>query len=197
MIYFIKGELIENKPGIVILDVGGIGYQVYVPQSLHEEFPSPGVELLLYTYLHVREDELTLYGFRNREMRSLFLLLLGVSGIGPKVALNVIATLPVFDFVQGVLTEDYTLLTEIPGVGLKTAQRLVLELKDKVSGLALVPPAGYGEDASGKLREEAAEALLALGYSAQEAASALKEVASSGDDLGSLVKKALRYLGER
>ncbi|MGI6574610.1 MAG: Holliday junction branch migration protein RuvA [bacterium] len=196
MIYYLKGRLVEKNMDYVVLEVGGIGYQVFIPESLFPELPAMQEELLLFTYLYVREDELTLYGFDRSDARHLFTLVLGVAGIGPKVALKIIGTLPIFDFVQAVLTENYAYLTQVPGIGQKTARRLVLELKEKVSSLTVA----MVEDELAKINEgimqEASTALLALGYSAREAGIALKEVVAQGDDLETLVKKALRYLGE-
>lgn len=197
MFYYLKGFLREKKANYLVLEAGGIGYQVHIPASLYPELPAVGEELTLFTHLYVREDGLTLYGFSRPEVRDLFTLVLGVAGIGPRVALNVVGTFSPFEFTQAVLTEDHALLTRVPGIGPKTARRLVLELKEKLRSLA---PEFIGDEVTpGKdtSLQEAVGALLVLGYTPQEAQAAVRTVASPGDQLEGLVKKALQYLGER
>lgn len=198
MYYYLKGTLIEKNPEFVILEVGGIGYQITLPVSLSSELPPPGEELLLYTYLYVREDGVNLYGFLSSETRRIFSLALGVTGIGPRVALSITGTMSPLEFTHAVLAEDHAQLTKIPGIGPKTARRLVLELKEKLRGLA---PELRGTDISpgvtGSNWQEAIGALVVLGYTLEEARPAVEAVAEVGDGLEELVKKALRYLGEK
>ena len=198
MYYYLKGILKEKEPELVILEVGGIGFQIYVPLSLFSELPPPGEEVLLYTYLHVREDGVNLYGFLTPESRRIFTLALGVRGIGPRVALSITGTMSPLEFTHAVLAEDDALLTKIPGIGPKTAQRLILELKEKLRELA---PELTGRELSPGERvsdwQEAIGALVVLGYTPEEARPAVETVAEAGDELEELVKKALRYLGAK
>ncbi|HHY36964.1 MAG TPA: Holliday junction branch migration protein RuvA [Firmicutes bacterium] len=198
MYYYLKGILKAKEPEYVILEVGGIGYQISVPPSLAPALPPPGEELLLYTYFYMREDGVSLYGFLTPESRRIFSLALGVRGIGPRVALNITGSMSPLEFTQAVLAEDHALLTKVPGIGPKTAQRLTLELKEKLRELA---PELTGRETApgiaGSTWQEAIGALVVLGYTLDEARPAVEAVAEAGDDLEELVKKALRYLGEK
>jgi Holliday junction DNA helicase RuvA len=198
MYYYLKGTLKEKNPEFVILEVGGIGYQINLPASLFSELPPLGEELLLYTYLYVREDGVNLYGFLTPETRRIFFLSLGVTGIGPRVALSITGTMSPLEFTHAVLAEDHALLTKIPGIGPKTARRLVLELKEKLRGLAPeLTATETSPGAKGSNWQEAIGALVVLGYTLEEARPAVEAVAEVGDGLEELVKKALRYLGEK
>jgi Holliday junction DNA helicase RuvA len=176
----------------LVLDVQGIGYQLTVPLGLLAKV-GPGQDLVLYTYVHVREDELSFYGFESLAEKRLFLLMLGVSGIGPKAALATLSAFAPDEIQAAIASENISLLTKVPGIGKKTAQRLVLELKEKFKE-TLVPadkvPAGQ------RGISDALETLLALGYNMAEARQALGQV--NGPDLTTeeQVKSALRVLAK-
>jgi Holliday junction DNA helicase RuvA len=153
--------------------------------------PADGAEITVHTYLHVREDELTLYGFESEEERSLFERLISISGVGPKVALAVLSSLAPDALRSAIAREDVALLSSVPGVGKKTAQRLILELKDKLD----LPDLGIAAIAAGPLAAtEARDALLAMGFSSVEAAVALRDADASAS-AEQLLKSALRSLG--
>lgn len=193
MIAFIKGKLADIQAGSVIIDVGGIGYKVQVPLSLQYRLPAAGSELMLHTSLVVREDSFSLYGFQGENELAFFLKLLNVSGVGPRGALAILSIYTPAELGRAIAGEDIASLTRAPGIGKKTAARIVLELKDKVSDLF---------DASDPRnivigREvDALEALEALGYSAVEARRAVKEAQAGLDNppVEELVKNALRLL---
>ncbi len=179
MIGFLRGRVAQLSPEICLLDVGGVGYRVYITASAHRRL-RPGEEALLYTHLSVREDDMTLYGFATQEEQQSFQLLLSVSGIGPKVALGVLSAITAERLFQAIRGQRLAELTKLPGIGKKSAQRLVLELKDKVAAAdgagddALAgddaPPADSGAPS------EAEAALSALGYTAAEIAAVLRRV---------------------
>ncbi len=133
MIYSITGELIKKFENIVIIQQGGIGMEIIISRSTYEELPNPGDECFLYTYLHVREDILMLYGFANIPEKELFLKLIGISGIGPKNTINILSGVSVNDFKKFIINKDTKSLKKLPGIGEKTANRIILELKDKFS----------------------------------------------------------------
>lgn len=201
MIGYLRGRLALAGDDRVIVDVGGVGYVLQVPASTLSQLPAAGSDCRLFTYLHVREDALTLYGFSDPEEEKLFETLLSVSGIGPKVAISILSAVTPETFLRGVMFEDFGLLQRIPGVGKKTAQRIVLELKDRLETGA-VPEAGTVIQDGASLPEtafsEAVEALSGLGYSRSEAAAALEGVrgeAGPEPETGRLVRLALKKLG--
>jgi Holliday junction DNA helicase RuvA len=198
MIAFIRGILKGSEDNQVLLDVDGIGYEVTVPPGLARSLTGIGQEVELYTHLHVREDCLQLYGFRSAQDRALFRLLLRAPGIGPRVALAILDTFKGEDLFGIVARGDAHGLQRVPGVGAKSAQRLVLELKGKLDGLFEAPaPSGASDAATG--RDEASQALLALGYSRQEVEAVMKRVRKARPDtagVSELVRHALRELGK-
>lgn len=198
MISFLRGRLEEAEQDFVILDVGGVGYRLHVPCSTRRSLPPVGENTRFYTYLQVREDALTLYGFASREEHRLFELLLGVSGVGPRLALGVLSAASPEVFCRLVAYEDIAGLSRLPGIGRKTAQRMILELKDKLAPMAVKEKAQPGgKDAT---HREALEALEALGYTRSEAVQALGMLApgaGTGAGVEELVRAALRHLGGR
>lgn len=194
MIAFIKGKLWEVQAGAVVLEAGGLGYQVQVPLSLLGKMPARGGEVMLHTHLVVREDGFSLYGFQEQSELEYFTKLLNVSGVGPKGALAILTLFTPGDLRRAILSEDITSLTRAPGVGKKTAGRIILELKDKLPGPAVDQDAGaFG--AGGEI--DAVAALEALGYSAAEARRAVQAVLpkDGGEPpAAELVKNALRLL---
>lgn len=192
MIAYLKGQIIWQNENKIILKAGNIGYLV--------ELVDPDLSILsdreieLYIYTHVREDALQLYGFKNLADRELFITLIGISGVGPKLALKILSALPHDRFVDAILNENISLLKQIPGVGLKTAQRLILELKNKMEKLAVKYDL---ETAASSYDEDLYNALAALGYSQGEIDRALKEIDLA--DLTGLedkLKVVLSYLGK-
>lgn len=170
MIVSLKGRLENVSEGIVILDVQGVGYEINVTGSVLKSLPPVGHDLHLQTYLHVRDDGLVLYGFSSWEERSLFLKIIGVNGIGPKSGLTILSNIAPEQFVQAVQQQDLKTLTSLPGVGKKTGQRIILELKDAFKDVP--SPQAEVEDwpvVPGGILQDAVEALIALGFTSAEA----------------------------
>lgn len=199
MIDFINGVLEEHGDNYVVVENRGIGYKVFVPTSLFSFLPEVGGEVRLYTYLAVKEDGLVLYGFLQKQERELFSLLLRVSGIGPRVALAILGATSADNFYLAVINEDINMLTGIPGIGRKSAQRLILELKEKISSTGI----GAGEIAGGSTSLppnvwfEVREALQLLGYSQEETVKVVKELkqdSSGGSSPEELLRSALQRL---
>jgi Holliday junction DNA helicase RuvA len=193
MIAFIKGKLADIQAGAVVLDVGGIGFRVMVPLSLQYHLPPRGSEIMLHTSLVVRDDGFYLYGFQSENELEFFLMLLNVSGVGPKGALSILSIYTPGELGRAIAGEDIPLLTRVSGIGKKTAGRIVLELKDKAADLIIdSEPENIGIS-----REiDALEALEALGYSPMEARRAVKEAQADLENpqVEQLVKSALRLL---
>jgi Holliday junction DNA helicase RuvA len=191
MIGRIAGALLEKHPPLVLVDVGGVGYEIDVPMSTFYNLPATGQTVTLVTHLVVREDAHLLYGFGSQEERSAFRQLLKVSGIGAKIALGVLSGMSVADLSHAVASQEVGRLTKIPGIGKKTAERLLLELRDKVvaSGAAT-----SGESVSGD-SNDVLNALLALGYNEREAQSALKHV-PAGLSVSEAIRQALKSLSK-
>ncbi len=195
MIGYLKGQLIDKSPTRILLDVHGVGYDIHIPFSTFEKLGAAGEEVALLTHLHVREDAMTLFGFATTAEKQLFQMLLSVSGIGPKIAQGILSGSSVYTFRQHVERGEVAALTVIPGVGKKTAERIVLELKDKVS--ALVDESQQIGVARGVgVPQQALQALLALGY-ARPAAQRAVEAATRKDpdaSLESIIKQSLRFV---
>lgn len=194
MIGMLRGKVWEIQGERLVIDVQGVGYILAVPLSLLAKV-RPGQDLVVYTHLIPREDELSLYGFANAGEKELFLEMLSVSGIGPKAAISLLSTLGVSQIQSAVATENVTMLTKVPGIGKKTAQRIVLELKEKFKAIlpSLEEPFIPG---GSNVRSDALETLLALGFSLQEAQQALRAGQAEGQESNTeeQVKRALRYL---
>ncbi|ADQ85487.1 Holliday junction branch migration protein RuvA [Methylovorus sp. MP688] len=172
MISRISGVLIEKAPPQVVIDCHGVGYECEVPMSTFYNLPALGEKVVLLTQFIVREDAQLLYGFGTDRERQTFRQLLKVNGIGAKSALSILSGLSVDDLAQAVALQETALLTRVPGIGKKTAERLLLELKDKFSVDGLAAPAGQAKSASG----DVLNALLALGYNEREAMAAVKQL---------------------
>ncbi len=182
MIGQVRGRLLRKEPQEAIVDVGGVGYRVAIPLSTFYRIGEPGGEVTLLIHTHVREDTLALFGFLTAAEQALFERLIAVSGVGPKLALSILSGIEAPDLVAALRSSDVVRLTRIPGVGKKTAERLVLELKDKVQGLAAAEEAPSAAPTS-SAKEDLVSALVHLGYSRPEAERgvdrALKEGARS------------------
>jgi Holliday junction DNA helicase RuvA len=193
VIAFLTGRVAGKAAGFALLEVGGVGYRLLMSTRSLASLPAEGDSVTVHTYLHVREEELTLYGFENDDERSLFETLIGVSGVGPKVALAVLSALRPDALRAAVAADDVAVLSSVPGVGKKTAQRLALELKDK---LDLPDIATSGRGPHPVAAAEARDALLAMGFTAAEAAAALRG-ADAGSTAEQMLKSALKSLGGR
>lgn len=197
MVSYVRGTLSEIAGDVIVVEAGSIGIAIHVPLSVTEELPAIGEEVLIHTYLKVSEDALTLYGFTSRGALGLFRRLINVSGIGPKGALAVLSVLTPDDLRIAVLTGDVRAISRAPGIGPKTAQRVILELKDRVSMDEIESmKAGGGAPQPADSRSAAGEAIQALtqlGYSLQEAGRAVRAVEHQ-EELGSeeLLKRALK-----
>jgi Holliday junction DNA helicase RuvA len=196
MIHHLRGSLVDSMPGSAVVDVHGVGYQVLIPLSTFEKLPLPPAEVKLLTVFVVREDSQLLFGFLTREERDLFTLLVDhVSGVGPKMALNVLNGCSTHQFKLALLNQDHNLLSRIKGVGKKTAERIVMELKDKV-GLADAWQAmaqSGGTPTDQKVLNDALLALLALGYKQQDALKVL-QASTDRSSVETLVREALKKL---
>lgn len=174
MYSYIKGELVEIQPESIVVEAGQIGYEIRMPANMVGRLGGIGQSVKVYTYLHVKEDLMELYGFLSRDDLQVFRLLLGVNGIGPKGALAILTALTPDDLRIAVLGEDAKAIAKAPGIGSKTAQRVILELKDRLSLVPVaenVSPAAQAisQDSSSAVKAEAVQALVALGYSSSEA----------------------------
>ena len=205
MIGRIRGTLLEQEPDRVVVETaGGVGYEVFVAPRLMMELPPAGEEVTLFVHTQVREDAITLYGFADRTDRAVFRLVLTVQGIGPKLAMALVGTTDPEALAGAIAREDVAALTRVPGLGKKTASRLVLELRDKLDKLLTAQGRDFAEAANASLVPEAAEppavedakaALAALGYNAREIGKAMKVAAPTPDDsVQSLLRRALKVL---
>ena len=200
MIASLTGRLAFKAPTHLALDVHGVGYEVFIPLSTFYGLPNLNESLSLSIHTHVREDAIQLFGFLSSHEKDAFVILTSVSGIGPKLALSVLSALPVPDLVSAIQSGDVEKLTTVPGIGTKSASRLVLELKDKAMKLhpglvQTVDATQHGQDAT---FEDALSALINLGYRPQDAKDALKQVRKSNSEstvLKDMIRESLKELG--
>jgi holliday junction DNA helicase RuvA len=194
MIGRLRGILVTKQPPSLLIDVGGVGYEVDAPMSTIYELPATGKEVTLLTHHAVKEDSVALYGFMHEHERALFRNLLKVSGIGAKIALAVLSGVSTDQFSRLVLAGDVVALTKIPGIGKKTAERIVVELRDRVDANGVSIPAGGTMPSGAPLDApgEATVALLQLGYKPVEVSRLVQKVAADGDDAEAIIRKALR-----
>lgn len=198
MLSFLKGTLQECSPQHVIVEAMGLGFYVHIPASFYFQMPLPGNTVTIHTFLQVRDDQLILYGFRSNDERNFFKMLLGVSGIGPKIALALLGHLSLIEVARAIVQEDMHALTAIPGIGQKTARRLIYELKDKLKGWQLEGVAG-AEEIMMMIDhwQDVQQALAALGYSSQEITKVKKELSTEEHlNIEELFKKALLFLAK-
>jgi Holliday junction DNA helicase RuvA len=198
LIAYLEGKLIEKNPTHLILDVNGVGYSVNIPVSSYGRLGEIGETIKILTHQHVREDELRLYGFSTKPEKELFELLISVNGVGPRVALGILSSISVEDFQRSVLEEDFDVLTHISGVGKKTAQRLIVELKEKLTKVDLRAEKGVEvkERIGVLVEDEAVLALVSLGYNKFDARKAVEKVSSESKEslpIEELIKRALQY----
>ncbi len=198
MIAYLEGKLIEKNPTLLILEVNGVGYAVNIPVSTYGSLVETGQMVKILTYQHVREDELKLYGFSTKPEKELFELLIGVNGVGPRMALSILSCISVQEFQRSVLQEDLDVLTAISGVGKKKAQRLIVELKEKLSKVDLGERKDLREEEAilTPAVDEAALALISLGYTKVDARRALDKVTEETKEtlpVEELIKRVLKY----
>jgi len=186
MIGSLRGIVLVRKPDNAIIDVNGVGYQVSLPLNVLADLPGEGKEVFLHIYTHVREDALQLFGFTSEDEKKIFMVLLGISGIGPKMALNILSGLSHEEFLDAIDTEDIAMLCRIPGLGKKTAQRLILELRERL-------PSSTG--IKDRLFDDTLSALINLGYKRNIAQEYLEKAYKQGfNDIEGLLKETLKQL---
>jgi len=186
MIASIRGRILQKKPDHVVVECGGLGYHINVPLRLLGNLPEVDGEIFLYTYTHVREDALQLFGFQSEDEKKIFITLINISGIGPKIAMSILSTFRPQELQQALDKEDVTMLCRIPGLGKKTAQRLILELREKL------PKA---EDKADVVYNDTLSALINLGYKKADALLAIENAYKEGHNtLETVLKESLRQL---
>ncbi|MBK7393789.1 MAG: Holliday junction branch migration protein RuvA [Chloracidobacterium sp.] len=203
MIAFLSGKLLEKQANTAIVDVGGVGYEVSIPLSTFYELGDVGSDVSLRIYTHVREDAIQLFGFKTVRERDLYLRLISVQGIGPKMGITMLSGMSADEMILAIRTEDLARLTSIPGVGRKTAERLAIELRDKIgelsSGGTTASDVGSGASLpADAVFEDALSALVNLGYQRPAAEKALKQAAQDGTEITvqKLLRKALQVLAK-
>lgn len=203
MIAFLKGEVADVTEGSVVLDVNGVGYEVLVPGQLLSMLEGIGQNLKLYTYMQVREDAVVLFGFLTRDDLQMFRMLLGVNGVGPKAGLGILSALGADDLRFAILADDAKRISKAPGIGAKTAQKIILELKDKLDledafekkFAAGQISSGTAAAAGSQTMQDAVQALVALGYGSTEALKAVRAVKAAEDmDVEDILKEALKKM---
>ena len=199
MIARLSGVLIQKSVTQCVVDVHGAGYRVIVPLSTFYELPEAGQPVVLHVHTHVREDAISLFGFHTEEEREVFQLMISVSGIGPKLAVNVLSGISAEEWVRAVSVEDLKRLTGIPGVGRKTAERMILELKDKAVklGSEAMPAGTAAVRTDDQAKEDALSALVNLGYKGSAAKDTVERIVKEASEhlsLDQLLKKALRTM---
>ena len=201
MISYIRGELVAVEKEKVIIDVGGVGYGIFVPESAMGLLPQMGNEVKLYTYLNVREDAMQLFGFLTRDDLEIFKLLMGVSGIGPKGGLSILSKLTADDLRFAIMSGDSKAISAAPGIGKKTAEKVIIELKDKLDIEQILNPSDSEtksaikmDSSANEVQSEAVQALVALGYGSTESLKAVNKVNSENMTVEEVLKQALKNL---
>ena len=204
MISYIRGELCDIEEQKAIVDVNGVGYGIYMPQQALSLLPPMRQQVKIHTYLNIREDAMQLFGFLTKEDLNVFRLLIGVNGIGPKAGLNILSCLSPDELRFAVLSGDAKAISATPGIGKKTAEKLILELKDKLNIEDMLEHAAHGGDsedlasgtdtASNTMQAEAVQALTALGYGSAESLRAVKKSSPECSSVEDILKEALKFL---
>lgn len=209
MIGRLHGKIIEKYAPLLLIDVSGVGYEVYAPMTTFYRLPEIGAMITLHTHLVIREDAQLLYAFYDKQERSLFKMLIKVNGVGPKMALAILSGIEVPAFVRSVQNNDTATLVRLPGIGKKTAERLVIEMRDRLkdweygegdmvhAGLAsndIISTTGNGLDLAQNAAREAESALVALGYKPQEASKAIMKIKHNFDTSEALIRAALKNM---
>jgi len=195
VIAHISGTLAQKIPGEAVVDVGGVGYQIFIPLNVFYRLPEIGSPVSLQIHTHVREDALQLFGFQDLDEKQIFLLLIGVSGIGPRLAVNILSGIAAEELSRALKEGDQARLVAIPGVGRKLAERMIVELKDKLATVGPAEPESARSDGSSQLMLDAVSALVNLGYKRPEAEKAVRDGLKRGErSLENVLKEALRRL---
>lgn len=198
MISYIKGELVDVFDGGIVVEANGIGYGIFISGRVANLLPPMGSEVKIHTYLNVREDAMQLFGFLTRDDLEIFRLLIGVNGIGPKGALGILSALSADELRFAVIAGDVKAITKAPGIGKKTAERLLIELKDKLSAEEFLERSvsGGGEWTENEtdVQKEAVQALVALGYSSTESVQAVKKTGLQNASVEEILKQALKKM---
>lgn len=198
MIALLTGKIVSKSPSEVILDVSGVGYHVHTTLNTFDQLPETNNSVTLHIYTHVREDTLSLFGFLSREEKDIFTKLLKINGIGPKLSLAILSGVPPHEFVNAVCEEDLARLNAIPGVGRKTAERIIIDLKDKLTMDLTAKTTEKIKEKSGGLYDDALSALVNLGYNKNHVEKALGKVGLTKDSsLTIVIKDALKELAGR
>jgi Holliday junction DNA helicase RuvA len=192
MIGRLHGVLMRKEPPAILVDVAGVGYELESPMTAFYELPAVGEKVTLYTHVVVREDAHLLYGFVRESQRRLFRELLKVNGVGPRVALAVLSGLTDEDFAHCVADKDTDRLTKVPGIGRKTAERLIIEMRDKLSTVSATAAAETGPPLLGDPVSEAVSALVSLGYKPNEASRAVRGIPTQGLSAEEIIRQALK-----
>ena len=202
MLAYIKGSLEIKNNDYIVIDVGGLGYKVNMPKKTLENVGNIGDKIKVYTYYRVREDDISIFGFNTNEELRMFELLLSVSGVGAKVALTILSNIEITEFALAVITDDVNKIVKIPGIGKKSAQRIILELKDKLKAQELAEAEEQGEakearqEENNEAQEEAIAALQILGYSKKDIEKAFEKLANKDVSVEELIKKGLTILSQ-
>ena len=196
MIAHISGTLAQKIPGEIVVDVNGVGYQILIPLNVFYGLPEIGGRISLQVYTHVREDALQLFGFQDIAEKQIFLLLTAVSGIGPKLAINILSGIPAHDLARALKEGNQVRLVGVPGVGKKLAERMIVELKDKLLNFPADDIPNQPAQADSQVMQDAVSALVNLGYRRAEAENTVRAVLNDGEaSLERVLKEALRRMG--
>lgn len=194
MINYLVGEIVLKSENLIVLEVNGIGYELNVSMFTLDNLPQTGSVSRVFTYMHVREDEISLFGFSSIDEKNVFLKLISVSGIGPKVALAILSGIKLSDLMVAIKTGDVKLLSTVKGLGKKTAERIVLELKDKISVVGFDSEVAGENIANESIIDEATEALIALGVNKNEAYRLARENSLNCETTEDIIRKAFQNL---
>ena len=192
MITYLEGKILNKNEKFFVVDISGVGYKIFSHSGILEKIPENGQNVKIWTHLYVREDSMDLYGFLNKEELEFFEILISISGIGPRSALGILEVAPVSSLKQAIVSEDETFFTKVSGIGRKTAQRLILELKSKLAKTVILEKGG-----SFKEMGDAFEALVALGYRQSDVRRVLNELPKEMKSAEAKVKETLKRLGRR
>ena len=196
MIGSLVGLIKDKKPSLVLLEVNGVGYEVHIPLSTSFQLPNNGESTFILTHLVIRDDQHTLYGFATEEERKLFRTLIKISGVGAKMALTILSGINVNGFVQSVINGDVDTLVHLPGIGKKTAERLIVEMKDKIQDVTDSPELTGSAASDNNMLLEARNALVNLGYKSSEARKILDKIDTTGLEVEELLRQALKSLNK-
>ncbi|MDH5516728.1 MAG: Holliday junction branch migration protein RuvA [Gammaproteobacteria bacterium] len=200
MIGRLSGQIVQKQPPELLIDVNGVGYEVSAPMSTFYALPELGENVILHTHMVVREDAQLLYGFSSESERTLFRLLIKINGVGPKLAITILSGIATDDFIRCIHDNDAAALVSLPGIGKKTAERLIVELKDKIgaeaeTGADSISTAAMSSANSGSALSDAVSALISLGYKANDASRMVRSIDTEGLNTEDIIRQSLQGLG--